>query len=100
MLKFHFPRKHMQNTTEPQLVDSLEVVGDGVIATKCALHGVIYLWNLMATLAARGECQDTITVTPICVLSWSNTDNYFMNMGCNPGESNSQLVSAVTRVIQ
>jgi hypothetical protein len=87
MLKFEFPRKHIESTSETQLVDSLEVVGDSVIATKCALHGVIYLWDLMATMAASGKGHMAITVTPICVLSWSNTDNYFMNMGCHPGEN-------------
>jgi hypothetical protein len=92
MLKFQFPRKHTQNTSEPQLVDSLQVVQDSLIATKCALHGVIYLWDLMATLSARGNGQGAITVTPIRVLSWSSTDNYFMNIGCHPGESNSKLV--------
>jgi hypothetical protein len=92
MLKFQFPRKYMQNTSEPQLVDSLQVVQDGVIATKCALHGVIYLWDLMATLSARGDDQGAIAVTPIRVLNWSNTDNYFMNIGCHPGESNSKLI--------
>jgi hypothetical protein len=91
MLKFQFPKKHIQNTSEPQLVDSLVLVGDGMVATKCALHGVIYLWDLMATLAASGEGQQTITVTPIRVLTWSNTDNYFMNMGCHSGESTSKF---------
>ncbi|XP_023709510.1 leucine-rich repeat and WD repeat-containing protein 1 isoform X2 [Cryptotermes secundus] len=83
ILKFQFPRKHIQNTSEPQLVDSLVLLGDGMVGTKCALHGVIYVWDLMATLAANGEEQQ-LTVTPIRVLTWSNTDNYFMNMGCHP----------------
>jgi hypothetical protein len=94
MLKFQFPRKQTTNPGEPQLVDSLQVVQGSVIATKCALHGVIYLWDLMTTLSARENGQGAITVTPICVLSWSSTDNYFMNIGCHPGESNSKLVPA------
>lgn len=96
MIKFQFPRKHIQRASESQLVDSLEVVGERVIATKCALHGVIYLWDLLATLAATGEEHTTITVTPICVLSWSNTDNYFMNMGCHPGDCYSDMVPTDT----
>lgn len=84
----------MQNTSEPQLVDSLVLVGDSIVATKCALHGVIYLWDLMATLTASGEGHQTITVTPIRVLTWSNTDNYFMNMGCHPGECTSKFIAA------
>ena len=91
MIKFQFPRKNIQRANETQLVDSLEVVGENVIATKCALHGVIYLWDLMATLAASGKEHTTFTVTPICVLSWSNTDNYFMNMGCHRGDCYSDL---------
>ena len=96
MIKFQFPRKHIQGASETQLVDSLEVVGESVIATKCALHGIIYLWDLMATLAASREEHTTITVTPTCALSWSNTDNYFMNMGCHPGDYYSVLVPADT----
>lgn len=92
MIKFQFPRKHIQRASETQLVDSLEVVGESMIATKCALHGVIYLWDLMAALAASGKEHTTITVTPICVLSWSNTDNYFMNMGCHQGDCYSDLL--------
>ena len=96
MIKFQFPRKNVQRASETQLVDSLEVVGESVIATKCALHGVIYLWDLTATLAASGKEHTTFTVTPICVLSWSNTDNYFMNMGCHPGDCYSVLVPTDT----
>jgi hypothetical protein len=48
----------------------------------------------MATLTASGEGHQTITVTPIRVLTWSNTDNYFMNMGCHPGECTSKFIAA------
>ncbi|GFG30538.1 hypothetical protein Cfor_10826 [Coptotermes formosanus] len=97
MLKFQFPRKHIQGASETQLVDSLEVVGESVIATKCVLHGVIYLWDLKATLAASGEEHTAITVTPICVLSWSNTDNYFMNMGCHPEDKGTFHLTDICR---
>lgn len=62
------------------LVDSVEAIADGVIATKCALHGAIYLWNLTETLASQ-----TGAVKPTHVLRWSETDNYFMFMGVQAG---------------
>jgi hypothetical protein len=52
------------------------------------------MWDLMATLAASGDRQQAITVTPIRVLIWSNTDNYFMNMGYHPGECTSKFTAA------
>lgn len=96
VIKFQFPRRNIQTASETLLVDSLEVVGESVIATKCALHGVIYLWDLMAALGTSGKKHTNITVTPICVLSWSNTDNYFMNMGCHQGDCYSILVAIDT----
>ncbi|XP_069674110.1 leucine-rich repeat and WD repeat-containing protein 1-like isoform X2 [Periplaneta americana] len=82
MLKFNFPKRrgNTTRTSEPQLVDSIEMVGQSTVATKCALHGVIYLWNL--TSAIQGDA--VTTVQPTHVLQWSDTDNYFMNMGCHP----------------
>ncbi|KAJ4449327.1 hypothetical protein ANN_00725 [Periplaneta americana] len=84
MLKFNFPKRrgNTTRTSEPQLVDSIEMVGQSTVATKCALHGVIYLWNL--TSAIQGDA--VTTVQPTHVLQWSDTDNYFMNMGCHPGQ--------------
>uniref|UniRef100_A0A1B6KS80 Leucine-rich repeat and WD repeat-containing protein 1 WD domain-containing protein n=1 Tax=Graphocephala atropunctata TaxID=36148 RepID=A0A1B6KS80_9HEMI len=66
------------DTDTQDLVDSVEVVGDGVVATKCALHGAIYLWNLTDTLARQ---SDSPAVKPTHVLRWSDTDNYFMFIG-------------------
>ena len=63
-----------------QLVDSVEIVSDGIVATKCALQGVIYLWDLRATLASGSE-----KVVMTQKLKWSDTDNYFMGMGVHPG---------------
>ncbi|PSN47611.1 Leucine-rich repeat and WD repeat-containing protein 1 [Blattella germanica] len=51
LLEFHFPNKGNGS----QLVDSVEVLSDGLIATKCALHGAIYLWDLGATLTTGKE---------------------------------------------
>ncbi|KAG8273132.1 hypothetical protein J6590_027469 [Homalodisca vitripennis] len=73
--KFILPTRSGNNDVQ-DLVDSVEVVGDGVVATKCALHGAIYLWNLTATLAS-----DSTDVKPTHVLRWSDTDNYFMFIG-------------------
>ncbi|KAJ9589710.1 hypothetical protein L9F63_017082 [Diploptera punctata] len=65
-----------QKDEEMELVDSVEVVTDTIVATKCALHGFIYLWDLKATLASASK-----TVVLTHKLKWSDTDNYFMGIG-------------------
>lgn len=37
---------------ENPIVDSLSVASEWTIVSKCALHGLIYVWDLKATLAA------------------------------------------------
>lgn len=69
-----------RDTGDQDLVDCVEAMGDGLIATKCALHGAIYLWSLPDTLKSN-----TLIVKPLHVLRWSNTDNYFMFIGAHKG---------------
>jgi hypothetical protein len=63
-----------------RLVDSVEALGDGRIAVKCALHASIYIFDLRP-LASSGRPPFIDPVTPTSRLAWSDTDNYFMYMG-------------------
>lgn len=66
-----------------KVIDSVEIIKDGWIATKVALHGVIYIFHLGTTLSKveNNKC----VVNPTYVLKWSNTDNYFMSCGVGFG---------------
>lgn len=77
--KFTLPVRGKGDTQD--LVDSVEAIADGIIATKCALHGAIYLWNLSQTLSSGSNA-----IKPTHVLRWSETDNYFMSIGVQPGK--------------
>ena len=79
LIVFSLPDLH-EKSDGHDLVDSVESLRDGIVATKCALHGAIYLWNLKETLL-----EDSYIVKPTHVLRWSNTDNYFMFMGADKG---------------
>ncbi|XP_049785825.1 leucine-rich repeat and WD repeat-containing protein 1-like [Schistocerca cancellata] len=72
------------NANSPQLVDSIEVLGCGRIAAKCALHGAIYIWSLAEALKSC-KSRRIVKILPAYTLKWSNTDNYFMNMGFSKG---------------
>jgi len=60
------------------------------VASKCALHGAIYIWNLEEVLGedkiTNGE--KNIRITPLYQLQWSDTDNYFMYLGYDIGKCN------------
>lgn len=76
------PNDLYKNQNE-KVIDSIEVVKDSWIATKVALHGVIYIFDLDATLSKikNNKC----VVRPECTLKWSDTDNYFMSCGVGLG---------------
>ncbi|KAK7869706.1 hypothetical protein R5R35_011776 [Gryllus longicercus] len=84
MLVFEHPSLQGQNSSQKgnQLVDSVEVLSNGFVATKCALHGNIYVWNIRDTLKDIKN-QHTLKIAPSYVLKWKDTDNYFMYMGFN-----------------
>ncbi|CAH1395866.1 unnamed protein product [Nezara viridula] len=68
-----------------KLVDSVEVLKEGLIACKYALHSCIYICDLKPLRDALHECNeiDSFELEPLHILKWSSTDNYFMYMGVN-----------------
>lgn len=67
-----------------KVIDSIEVIKDSWVATKVALHGVIYIFNLNTTLSKIKN--NVCVIKPACVLKWSDTDNYFMSCGIGLGK--------------
>ncbi|KAL1110285.1 hypothetical protein AAG570_008362 [Ranatra chinensis] len=70
-----------------KLVDSVNVIGNGIIACKCALHGVIYICDISVINNHEINSDRAIKLIPRNILTWKNTDNYFMYMGSNPGSN-------------
>ncbi|XP_050420946.1 leucine-rich repeat and WD repeat-containing protein 1-like [Adelges cooleyi] len=66
-----------------KVIDCIEVVNGSWIATKVALHGVIYIFNLETVLANMNN--NKCVVQPTYILNWSDTDNYFMSCGIGLG---------------
>ena len=80
---------------ENPLVDSLTMVSDWTVASKCALHGLIYVWDLKATVknlnfenATEGEENKVVEqdVSMLGTLKFAETDNYYMNLGSYKGK--------------
>ncbi|XP_076068008.1 leucine-rich repeat and WD repeat-containing protein 1-like isoform X2 [Oratosquilla oratoria] len=83
-MQFQLP-KASQPTT---VVDSIILVRDDILAVKCPLHGLIYVFRISDALKheeAQGPCMSSINPPDELVvrLRWSDTDNYYMNMGCD-----------------
>ena len=82
---------------ENPIVDSLAVSSEWTVVSKCALHGLIYVWDLKATVEAlekevskkqpakEDEVQEA-EVVMLANLKWSDTDNFYMNLGCHKGK--------------
>lgn len=81
-----FPGRPIALTESPSLVDTVEVLENGLIASKCALRGAIYIWNLEKVLKERKDEDVTLRITPLYQLEWSDTDNYFMYLGYDKGK--------------
>lgn len=78
MWRFNFPLKQ---GFYDQLVDTVEPIQTGkMIASKCALYGNIYLWDLEEALHYAEE-GGNVKIEPAHTLNYSKTDNYFMSMG-------------------
>merc|ERR1712179_585957 len=71
------------------IVDSLDVLNDYTVVSKCVMHGFLYVVDLANTIEELEEFDEkTSTRTEkeakiIAKLDWSKTDNFYMNMGCN-----------------
>ena len=54
---------------ENPIVDSLAIASEWTIVSKCALHGLIYVWDLKATLKAGEHIlkknSDKVTILDI-----------------------------------
>jgi len=82
-LDFELPKNpnELYRDQNENVIDSIEIVKDSWIAVKVALHGVIYIFNLDATLSKKKN--NKCLVIPPYILKWSDTDNYFMS--CSVG---------------
>merc|ERR1712010_439939 len=67
---------------------------DWTVVSKCALHGLIYVWDLKSTVkkidfdsATKGDDNKVVEqdVSLVANLKWSDTDNFYMNLGCHKG---------------
>ena len=95
MVDFIMPENPRDEGENP-IVDSLAVATTWTVVSKCALHGLIYVWDLRATLKAIKEKQKEAKVGEEAVieqdvsmlanLKWSDTDNFYMNLGCHKGK--------------
>ena len=74
------------------IVDSLAMASDWTVVSKCALHGLIYIWDLKGTIKntnfkdAKENQVIEKEVTLLAQLKWSDTDNFYMNLGCHKGK--------------
>ena len=93
MVDFLMPESERDKGENP-IVDSLAMASDWTVVSKCALHGLIYVWDLKATVknidyedVTKGEQNKVVeqNVTMLGHLKWSDTDNFYMNLGCHKG---------------
>ncbi|XP_045620154.1 leucine-rich repeat and WD repeat-containing protein 1 isoform X2 [Procambarus clarkii] len=72
------------------VLDSVCMLRDDLLAAKCALHGQIYIFSLARALKKRAlnksgaQYEAPVTQDMMLKLRWSDTDNYYMNMGVDP----------------
>ncbi|RXG52013.1 Leucine-rich repeat and WD repeat-containing protein 1 [Armadillidium vulgare] len=71
------------------VVDSICLIRDNILAFKCALHGSIYICNLSQCIKTVKNDQllernlIELNKESLLTLKWSDTDNYYMNMGAD-----------------
>lgn len=93
MIDFLMPESDRDKGENP-IVDSLAVASEWTIVSKCALHGLIYVWDLKKTLDVGAKHIPKnepvriveLDVTMLANLKWSDTDNFYMNLGCHKGK--------------
>ncbi len=66
MVNFWMPESD-RDEGQKQIVDSLAVVSDWTVVSKCVPHGLIYVWDLKKTLEAGGAAL--LNVNPLMVSS-------------------------------
>ena len=54
MIDFLMPESARDKGENP-IVDSLAVASEWTVVSKCALHGLIYIWDLKSTLNAGAK---------------------------------------------
>ena len=54
MIDFLMPESDRDKGEHP-IVDSLAVASEWTVVSKCALHGLIYIWDLKSTLNAGAK---------------------------------------------
>lgn len=98
MVDFLMPESDKDRGENP-IVDSLAVASDWTIVSKCALHGLIYVFDLKTTIKGINFEEEEATgqeegasrviekdVELLASLKWSDTDNFYMNLGCHKGK--------------
>lgn len=94
MVDFLMPESERDKGENP-IVDSLAMASDWTVVSKCALHGLIYVWDLKSTVkkidfdnVTKGDENKVVEqdVTMVANLKWSDTDNFYMNLGCHKGK--------------
>ncbi len=100
MVDFIMPESERDKGENP-IVDSLAISSSWTVVSKCALHGLIYVWDLKATLKemdrqlqkknTNGDQREETKVIEqdiilLANLKWSDTDNFYMNLGCHKGK--------------
>ena len=90
MWDFIMPENKRDDGENP-IVDSLAVASKWTIVSKCALHGLIYIWDLKQTIKEKPSKESSGSgiiereVIMLAKLRWSDTDNFYMNLGCHKG---------------
>ena len=71
MVDFLLPESDKDQGENP-IVDSLAVVSEWTIVAKCALHGLIYMWDLKV----RNKASDWLYHQLTCLLIICVLDDY------------------------
>ena len=61
MVDFLLPESDKDGGENP-IVDSLAVVSEWTIVAKCALHGLIYMWDLKVSIARRSQIEHVTSI--------------------------------------
>jgi len=91
MVDFLLPENERDKGENP-IVDSIAIAGEHNVVAKCANHGLIYMFDLKKTvkdLTMEEGKKDKVIEQDVFLLAnlkWSDTDNFYMNLGCHKGK--------------